>query len=352
MTTAPLLTISAFARAVGLAPSTLRYYDEAGLLPPAEVDPQTGYRYYTPDLERRALLVSRMRDAGAPVELMRAVLDGSADEGARLLRAYAAEVAHAARATFAAVEDVVGRLPGTADPGPVRVEVDAGLLAAAVRRTVPAASAEPDGPLSAVLLEVSPNGLDVVATDRYWLVCRTVAVVEPAPTRTRRLVLSAKDAEAVAGWLSRHERVCVELAVGGLRLVFGDDEAGWEAAPDRFPAHRMLLEGQPPARGRCDLPRAVVLGLLDDEASPVRLTVGEDRVWVSGPSREGVRLPATTAGDPVTLHFASALLCKVLEALAGEDVRVAYVAPDRAVRFTGLEQPGVVVLAMPTLEQA
>jgi hypothetical protein len=54
----------------------------------------------------------------------------------------------------------------------------------------------------------------------------------------------------------------------------------------------------------------------------------------------------------VTLHFASALLCKVLEALAGEDVRVAYVAPDRAVRFTGLEQPGVVVLAMPTLEQA
>ena len=76
----PLLTISAFARAVGLAPSTLRYYDEAGLLPPAEVDPQTGYRYYTPHLERRALLIGRLREVGAPVELMRAVLDGPALE--------------------------------------------------------------------------------------------------------------------------------------------------------------------------------------------------------------------------------------------------------------------------------
>ncbi|MGH3741004.1 MAG: MerR family DNA-binding transcriptional regulator, partial [Micromonosporaceae bacterium] len=46
--TAPLLTISAFARAVHLTPSALRYYHEAGLLPPAEVDARTGYRYYTP----------------------------------------------------------------------------------------------------------------------------------------------------------------------------------------------------------------------------------------------------------------------------------------------------------------
>ncbi len=42
--TRPLLTISEFARAVDLAPSALRYYHEAGLLPPTEVDPQTGYR--------------------------------------------------------------------------------------------------------------------------------------------------------------------------------------------------------------------------------------------------------------------------------------------------------------------
>ncbi|HEY9354348.1 MAG TPA: MerR family DNA-binding transcriptional regulator, partial [Nocardioides sp.] len=44
----PLLTIGAFARAVGLTASALRHYDECGLLVPAEVDSGTGYRYYTP----------------------------------------------------------------------------------------------------------------------------------------------------------------------------------------------------------------------------------------------------------------------------------------------------------------
>lgn len=76
----PLLSIGAFARAVGLAPSALRYYDEAGLLSPAEVDGRTGYRYYTPDLERRAFIIRRLRAVAVPVETMRAVLDGSSDK--------------------------------------------------------------------------------------------------------------------------------------------------------------------------------------------------------------------------------------------------------------------------------
>ena len=67
----PLLTIGAFARAVGLAPSALRYYDECGLLRPAEVDEATGYRYYTPDLARRAQAVAQMRDAGLSIENLR-----------------------------------------------------------------------------------------------------------------------------------------------------------------------------------------------------------------------------------------------------------------------------------------
>ena len=41
-----LLTIGAFAKAARLSPKALRLYDELGLLPPARVDPATGYRYY------------------------------------------------------------------------------------------------------------------------------------------------------------------------------------------------------------------------------------------------------------------------------------------------------------------
>ena len=42
-----LLTIGVIARLSGLPVSTLRFYDGAGVLVPAEVDPATGYRRYT-----------------------------------------------------------------------------------------------------------------------------------------------------------------------------------------------------------------------------------------------------------------------------------------------------------------
>ncbi|WJJ11434.1 MerR family DNA-binding transcriptional regulator [Prescottella equi] len=42
-----LVTIGVFARACGLTPSALRFYDDSGLLSPAHIDPVTGYRYYS-----------------------------------------------------------------------------------------------------------------------------------------------------------------------------------------------------------------------------------------------------------------------------------------------------------------
>src|SRR6266700_82528 len=42
-----MLKIHDFARLGEVSTTTLRYYDEIGLLIPASVDPQTGYRFYT-----------------------------------------------------------------------------------------------------------------------------------------------------------------------------------------------------------------------------------------------------------------------------------------------------------------
>jgi hypothetical protein len=41
-----LLTVGAFARAARLTPKALRLCDELGVLPPAAVDPESGYRLY------------------------------------------------------------------------------------------------------------------------------------------------------------------------------------------------------------------------------------------------------------------------------------------------------------------
>ncbi|WP_243744736.1 MerR family transcriptional regulator [Streptomyces hainanensis] len=61
------MSIGAFARRVGVAPSALRFYDDCGLLRPDRVDAATGYRYYAPEQEARGLLVRRLREAGLPL---------------------------------------------------------------------------------------------------------------------------------------------------------------------------------------------------------------------------------------------------------------------------------------------
>jgi hypothetical protein len=43
-----MMSIGRFADATGLTVKALRHYDEIGLLTPAQVDPETAYRYYEP----------------------------------------------------------------------------------------------------------------------------------------------------------------------------------------------------------------------------------------------------------------------------------------------------------------
>ena len=83
-----LMSIGDAARASGLSAKALRLYDETGLLPPAEVDPVTGYRWYAAEQLDRARLVARLRLAGMPLARIRVV----ADLAGRSRRAAAAEL--------------------------------------------------------------------------------------------------------------------------------------------------------------------------------------------------------------------------------------------------------------------
>ncbi|QGV79861.1 MerR family transcriptional regulator [Streptomyces ficellus] len=86
-----LLTIGAFAKASRLSPKALRLYDELGLLPPARVDPVTGYRLYAPEQLDQARLVAWLRRLGMPLARIQHVRGLDAGAAAREVRAFWAE---------------------------------------------------------------------------------------------------------------------------------------------------------------------------------------------------------------------------------------------------------------------
>ncbi len=79
------LTIGAFAQRSLLSPKALRLYDRQGLLVPAEVDPQSGYRRYTEDQLVTARLISRLRQLDMPLAVVRSLVEQPPDVQADLL---------------------------------------------------------------------------------------------------------------------------------------------------------------------------------------------------------------------------------------------------------------------------
>ena len=73
-----MLSISDFSEMCYLSPQTLRYYHSEGLLVPADVDPQTGYRSYTfeqVEQVEQAMLITSLRGTGMSIKLVRRALD-------------------------------------------------------------------------------------------------------------------------------------------------------------------------------------------------------------------------------------------------------------------------------------
>jgi PPM family protein phosphatase len=87
-----LLPIGAFARSARLSPKALRLYDELGLLPPAFVDPATGYRFYDPAQLEQARLVAWLRRLGMPLTRIRVVCELAPTQAAQEVAAYWAQV--------------------------------------------------------------------------------------------------------------------------------------------------------------------------------------------------------------------------------------------------------------------
>lgn len=73
-----LMPIGIFSRITGLSHRALRLYADRGLLPPAYVDPETGYRYYDVHSIRAAEMIRLLRRLDVPLGDMRQFIDAAA----------------------------------------------------------------------------------------------------------------------------------------------------------------------------------------------------------------------------------------------------------------------------------
>jgi DNA-binding transcriptional MerR regulator/effector-binding domain-containing protein len=75
-----MYSIGEFSRITGLTVKTLRFYADEGLLPPACIDPDTGYRYYDDSRIDRARIIAQLRELEVPLAVIAEILAGHEDD--------------------------------------------------------------------------------------------------------------------------------------------------------------------------------------------------------------------------------------------------------------------------------
>ena len=116
-----LIPIGRFAFLTGLSRRALRFYDERGLLEPADVDEWTSYRYYSFDQVGIGNLVRRLREIDLPLEFVREILidpvrlDNLLDRHEEVLRGRVSDLERALA--------LLQCLRGKEEPVPIQIEL-------------------------------------------------------------------------------------------------------------------------------------------------------------------------------------------------------------------------------------
>lgn len=88
-----LISIGRFSQITQLSIKALRLYAEEGLLPPAYVDPDSGYRYYNWAQAQVAVRIRFLRNLSMPLDTIRSILQAKDSEMVHnLLRQYSVQV--------------------------------------------------------------------------------------------------------------------------------------------------------------------------------------------------------------------------------------------------------------------
>ncbi len=313
-----LHSIGALARASGLTVSALRFYDSAGVLVPARVDPVTGYRWYTDDQVRPARLVAGLRRVGLPVAEIAAALRSEPAAVHRLLDAHLRRLEDG----LADARRELSRLRALVDvgepPAATRLTLARADLAAAVDAVRFAVGTDPDLPaLTGILFDVAGTGVTLVATDRHRLaVARIGADVGGPPVQA---VVPADLVDRARALLAGSGQVELTVGGGAVAVSAGGGTVVGATLPYDFPDHRRLPHPDRPAH-RATVDVAALRAALTDPDAPVvhREYAGNPLpVSVLGPDgRGGVRLYGEDelTGDTVRVGVNAGYLLEALDA--------------------------------------
>ncbi|OLO29520.1 transcriptional regulator [Streptomyces sp. MNU77] len=350
MPNSELMPIGAFAQCSGLTASALRFYADSGLLPPAEVDPVSGYRYYDADQVSRATALRQLREIAMPLAVVEAVLDAGADEAARLLDEHVARIvddAATARQKAAVIKSALGAsvpgLPIAALKGPV--------LADAVEQVLTATAHEPGmAVLAGLHIEASHEAIALTATDRYRLSTRTLVPTVPAE-QTWVGTVDGDDLRAALTTVRRSALVRIEAVPHGIRLRMPEREDRYcRLLFQDFPDHRLMLASLGEATTRATVSKDLLLRVLEEHPGErVSLHISDHGVDVRPPNDEdpGVQLPATVTGAALQIRFEMTTLYPAVSTAIGPDVMLDLRGHDRPVTIRSADRGDLTTLAMP-----
>lgn len=342
-----LITIGVLARACGLTPSALRFYDDCGLLVPAEVDAATGYRYYTDDQRERAVLIRKLRDIGIGLDTVAAILSAEPGEAARLLDEHVdamARRAEDAAATAAAIKSELAALPRVALPG--------ALLADAIRQVGSAVARGGEFPvLTGIFIEAAREAVVLTATDRYRLTTRTLVPRQWTGASWSRVVDADELARAVP-WMIDQADIVLSPRAGAVQLASGATEHRCATIEEQFPDYRALLADLAPVRTRVIVGRGELIDAVESGGDVLCMSIDAGAVTVGGTggkrSASALTIPATVTGPDIALAFARSTLRPALTTAVGPDIMLDIAAPDLPVVIRSATDGDLTTLAMPT----
>lgn len=344
------MPIGVFAQRSGLTSSALRFYADSGLLAPAEVDPVSGYRYYSADQVARATVLRQLREIAMPLAGVEAVLGSGPDEASRLLDEHVAKAvgdAAAAQQKAAVIKSVLGNVPGlpiAALKGPV--------LADAVEQVLTAAAHEPGMPaLAGLRIEASHEAVTLTATDRYRLSTRTLVPAEP-PRQTWAGTVNGDELRAAVAEIRRSALVRLEAVPHGIWLRVADrEDRHCRLLPEDFPDYRLMLASLGEVTTRATVAKDLLLRALEEHPGErIGLQIADNNtVNVVSVDNEhpAAPLPATATGQTLQIWFELTTLYPAVSTAIGPDVMLDLRGNDQPVTIRSADRGDLTTLAMP-----